>query len=255
MKMYKMMLAALGACALLTGCELFQRCKCNTPECYPLCRIDRKDNRFLSENNWKKFKSFKPIKYRPVGLPLVDDMASIVSKLSIQISQKLVIPYVELDSEGLICAYNEYVTSVDNVMKQQKCDAKKASELVWADWAKYPGGKEKCIKLQRAIPLIQSLRAKAQFAQAMAQIEPEVNRLVTASFAYGVKWNQAKKGLKSRRGKEKLFRAGAQVVPNILHLSFAVSFLSALKVQQAEQVRAMEDYILSVQNFYEKPAK
>lgn len=252
MKTTKFLLLAFGAC-LLTGCELFHKCPPPevSTECYPLCRNDRKDNRFLCEKNWNGFKNFKTIKYKPVGLPLVDDMSKIISKLSYQITKEIVIPYVELDSEGLICAYQEYQECVNDVMEQQKCDVRKASELVWADWMKYPGGKEKCVKLYRAIPLIHRLRADQQIARAMARIQPEVDSLSHKLLTFGLKWNKIKRELKDK----KIIMAGMQVAPNVLQLSLGVSYLVALKAQQSEQTRAMENYILSVQEFYKAPAK
>ena len=76
---------------IFTGCET---CKSNeeSGECFPLCKNDKEDNLLLTEKNWNTFKKFRPIPYSPMGIPLIDNNARIITKLSNQITEEVVIP-------------------------------------------------------------------------------------------------------------------------------------------------------------------
>ena len=230
---------------LLVGSFFFAGCHTCPPyeeskECFPLCKEDRKENLLLTQENWEKFKQFRHIPYRNVNLPLLDRSGRIISRLSRQIVDEIIIPYVELDKDNLIQIYYQFVADVKAVQDRQDCTLEKASELAWQDWLNQPGGAENCAKLQRAIPFIVNMRAENQIPKALVSVGDEVTRLLLALPA------DIKQLIGEARtviGWIKISLAGAQITRDLTRLSIASSYLYVLKADASEQEQQIENFV------------
>lgn len=164
----------IGGIALiaLAGCQTHT---CPPPEvsmeCYPICREVREKNAADAKYIKKQWEIFKNTRHHPyVPLPGYDkfnEIGKLVSKVTYQVTNEIVIPYLELDREGLICGYIEFSKEVQYVMESKKCDSQEAMSLVWADWQRQPGGMEKCLKLAQAVPRLEKLKANEQIRTAV----------------------------------------------------------------------------------------
>lgn len=235
--------AALFAFALLfAGCHVCKPVE-ESKECFPLCKEKRNENRILTEEGWNRFKHFRPLPYRSVGIPLIDNSARIISKLSIQIAQEIVIPYVELDKDRLIQTYYQFTADAKGVQKQQNCSIEQAVTLTWQEWEKQPNGVENCAKLKRAIPFIRNMRAGNQIQKAVFRIGGDVERLLR-TLPYQIK--QLERVTKTTEGKIKLGIAGAQITLHLTYLGTACAYLSVLKSDVAEQEKQIEVFVAKI---------
>ena len=109
---------------LLTGCRSWFH-SCPPPEqsmqCFPLCIEKKNDISRYNAKNWAAFKTFRPLVYQKVGIPEVDNLGIRVAALSSRVTNEIVIPYIEVDKDGLIEVYYEFNQTVKAVMKQRKC--------------------------------------------------------------------------------------------------------------------------------------
>ena len=227
----------------LTGCvSWFHSCK--TQECFPLCRITKEENRFLSMKNWESFKTFRPLPYVPSRIAFIDNIGHSVNMLSVQITEEIVKPWVEMDKDGKIALYYEFSADVKAVVKQRKCSVKEASDLVWKDWLSKPGGEKNCRDLVQVTPIILNMRMGNQITNAMIRIAPQIVQLL-------VDFRRQKEAfmreIKTRKGIIKVSAAAVPVGYNLGRLSFAVAYLSALKQEQSEQDKEIERFITGVE--------
>ena len=237
MKNYAKILMFTFAAVLLAGCHT---CNPESKECFPMCKKDREENNLLTEGNWKSFKNFKAIPYVSVGLPLIDNSAKIITKLSNQFVDEVVIPYVELDKDNLIQIYYQFLEDVKDVEKRNNCNTAKALELTWQDWMSQPNGPANCAKLRKAIPFINNMRAGNQFMKGFTRISGDVERLLRTLPA---QINQFVNSIKTTEGKVKAGIAGAQVTANLTRLGIACSYLYVLKADSSKQNKQIEDFV------------
>ena len=242
---------ALFAAVILTGCHFCKPVE-ESMECFPLCVEKKEDIHILTEERWESFKNFRLIPYVSVGIPLLDNSGRIVEKLSRQITDEVVIPYVDVDKEGLIAIYYEFMEDVEHVCKIKKCSVDEACKMVWKDWECRPRGKEICPKLKKAIPLIQNMRADGQIIKAVLRITPDV-ALLLRDLPRQIK--QLKKEAKNAAGIIKISAAGAQITASATRLSFALSYLIALKSDQKAQIKEMEQFLERIENFGKEKLK
>ncbi|MBO5791138.1 MAG: hypothetical protein J6S54_01545 [Lentisphaeria bacterium] len=224
---------------LLTGCHICKSYEVSK-ECYPLCIKDREENLLLTENNWENFKRFRPIPYHSVGIRLIDNSSMIVTKLSTQITEEIVIPYVQLDKEKMIVTYYQFVADVKATAEKQECTYDKAAELTWECWLRKPGGKQTCEKLKRALPFIENMRAGNQLTKAFLRVSGDVQRLLI-TLPRQIKELEA--AAKTLEGKILISAAGTQLIYNLTRLNIACSYLVALKADISEQDRQVEEYL------------
>lgn len=156
----------------LTGCH-----SCPPPEqsleCYPICKKLKTENAEKVQAKWKNFRETPFYPFIPTGrYRKIDELGKIISQLSYQIKYEIVIPYIELDREGLITAFYEFEQDVVAVMEVQKCDQNRAMRLVLEDWQRMPDGREKCRKLVHSLPVLHSLRINNQILTALQRINP-----------------------------------------------------------------------------------
>ncbi len=245
MKKYCLLFAVLAVAAIVSGCHTCPQPE-ESMECFPMCINDKENIRLLTEKDWNSFKNFRPIPYVPVGIRLIDNAGIIISKLSVQITKEIVIPYVELDKDGMISLYYEFMESVKIVKKTQNCSSQEAVNLVWNAWLAEPNGRETCMKLQKIMPIMEQLRASQQISNAIARISPDVARLL-----YGLNRDikQLEREVQTTEGKIKISLAGAQVLLKVGQLSKALAYLGALKADRSAQEKEIEEYFKSFETF------
>ena len=230
-----MLLAGL----FLTGCHI-----CKNPEesneCFPLCIKKREDNRILTENGWNSFNNFRTRPYHRVGIRLIDNGSMIIAKLSDQIVEEVVKPYVELDKERLIVVYYQFEKDVFAVADKQQCSMERAVQLTWQDWEKQPNGMENCAKLRRAIPFIRNMRTGNQILKAAIRINYDVQRLL---IDLPQQVEELKRQIKTSEGITLATLAGIQLTARLYQLSAACAYLGAMKADASEQRRQIEDFV------------
>ena len=241
-------LFALFAAVVLSGCHT-----CPPPEasmdCFPMCVKDKNKISRFSAENWKKFKTFRPLVYKTVGIPEIDDIGIRTSQMTIRIANEIIIPYVDLDKDGLIAVYYEFNEEVKTVAKQRNCSVGEAVKLVWQDWKRLPQGKEICPKLQRAMPLIQHVRAEGQIIKAVEIISPNVLSLIKDFLRIKKRLEYAVR--MKKRGQMvndimKMSNAGLQIMPAIDRLKYALAYLWILKADQRAQEKEIENFTNSI---------
>mgnify|MGYP006879542256 FL=1 len=194
---------------------------------------------------WERFKSLTPFPYVPVGLVTIDIAGKAACDLSQQVCNEVVIPYVELDKEGLICVYTQFAEEVEDVMKENGQQGKEAAvHHVLSLWTeKY--GVEEVNRLVRALPIIQNLQTGNQFSKARARLLPQL-MLCIATLREGI--DQIKAEATNPIGIAKMVFAATQLLHRLEQLSWALHFLDVLEEDQAVETQAIAAYVASFQS-------
>ena len=240
--MKKQIFVALLAVMMLSGCMIFHSC---TEACFPMCELDRKKvSRFIVEY-WEKIKAYRPLIYTPVGIPELDDFGRRTQYLSQRITNEIIIPYVELDKEGLIEVYQEYQESVKLIIKSRECTVAEAGELIRQDWEKTQQGRESWAKLQKMKPLIEAMRADSKSCQVLrttAIITPQLPVMIKdISILIKRVTNIFNTGDNVRKIAVilKISTAGIQITGELIKLEEALAYLCVLNLNRYAQERAI----------------
>ena len=240
---------ALLPMVFLTGCWSISH-TCPPPEqsmqCFPLCIKKKNDISRYNAKNWAAFKTYRPLVYRPVGIPQVDNIGIRVAVLSSRITNEVIIPYVEVDKDGLIEAYYEFNQTVKTVMEQRKCSVREAVDLVRKDWERTPQGKVAWAKLHKMMPILKTMRADQQIAKLTLIIAPQIPVLIREFDILSKRITNTRDKKEKRRLQLKIFAAGAQITPTLLRMKDAIGYLWALKADQRAQDKEMDEYLQSI---------
>ena len=240
---------ALLPMVFLTGCRSWFH-TCPSPEqsmqCFPLCIKKKNDISRYNAKNWAAFKTYRPLVYRPVGIPEADRIGVRVAVLSTRITNEIIIPYVEVDKDGLIEVYYEFNQTVKAVMKQRKCSVREAVDLVRKDWERTPQGKEAWAKLHKMMPILKTMRADQQIAKAIVIIAPQILPLIRDFDMLSKRITNTRDKKEKRRLQLKIFAAGTQVSPALQRMKEALGYLWALKADRGAQDKEMDEYLQSI---------
>ena len=98
--MKKTLIGAAGSLALLIGgVGCFHHCPPpeESLECYPICKFDQRSNAFDAKRAWERFKNTPHYPFVPTRrYPKIDAFGQILSDLSYQVKNEIVIPYIAL---------------------------------------------------------------------------------------------------------------------------------------------------------------
>ena len=245
---------SLDKCTFGESCEhyfLFAHdCRRSPEKCNPICRRDLDKfakSKLMSEKNWNKFKTFNPAIYqfKLTGLVLFDDINPIVKNLAFQIKHEIVIPYIELDKDGLISTYNMFIEDVkitQNIHKEttgKELDFKTACQTTYKFWQnKY--GEEQCSKLFAAFPVLKSLSAKKQLCTAVERNAFAVAKLVLRAKRGA---EQLKHEAKDWKGITKITAAGLDTFGALNELGWTIAYLSVHLNEKSVAAAHVEEYI------------
>ena len=255
-KLLKNMLSLVVVAALCVSCVH----TCPKPEvsmeCYPICRKVKEKTSKDVMTKWNNFKNTPDYNYLPiVGYPKTNEINEMLCKIAYQVKHEIVIPYIELDKEGLIAGFYEFEENVKIAQKTRGCDQQKAMELVYADWSRQPEGQAKCQQLARAVPLLQELRASNQILNAITRLSPNILNLVQIAAkdpSFKKEYRQLVLDIVKVKMKgdmaavERLLRL--LVIPlNIKNLSDSVMYLSIYLEDKSSQRQALEKFITDIE--------
>lgn len=259
-------LAAVLAAGLV-GCHT-----CPPPEksleCYPICKCVKAENARDVKAEWESFKNtpFQP--FIPTRrYPKIDELGKIISSVSYQVKNEIVIPYIELDRDGLICGFYEFERNVRAAQKARNCDQQEAMRLVLEDWQRRPGGPEKCQKLVQALPVLHSLKASNQICIALKRVSPQSALRLTWLILADPTFQKELKLLQSdikRFGKgdpaaaRRLRRVVVTVstaIPVLTTLGRSAAFLSVYLDDKSSQREAMEKFIQDIDRMSQEADK
>ncbi len=194
---------------------------------------------------WEKFKSLTPFPYIPVGLLTIDIAGREAYELSQQICNEVIIPYVELDKEGLICVYTQFAEEVEDAMRENGQLGKEAAvHHVLASWTEKYGTAE-VDRLVRALPFIQNMQTGNQISKASARLLPQLTVCI-ATLEKGIA--QIKAEAKNPIGIAKMVFAATQLLLRLEQFSWALHFLDVLEEDQAAETQAIAAYVASFQS-------
>ena len=235
-------------CTLGESCEhylLFAHdCRRTPKECDPICSWDLEkfeENKVFCEENWNRFKNFDPAKYqfRKTGIILLDDINPIIIKLAFQIKQEIIVPYIEMDKEGLISTYNMFIADVEVCQKAYNIEMQEACVRMFRFWQeKY--GQETCQRLFAALPFIQSLSANKQLFNAISRNAADTERLLRR---LKIAIPQLKKEAKDWRGIARITSAGLVSVSALNDLLQATAYLAIYQGDKAVLASHAEKYL------------
>ncbi len=195
---------------------------------------------------WERFKSLTSSPpYIPVGMVTIDTLGKAASDLSQQICNEVIIPYVELDKEGLICVYRQFAEEVEDAMKENGQLGKEAAvHHVLASWTeKY--GTEEVDRLVRALPFIQNMQTGNQISKAIARLLPQL-AVCAVTLREGIV--QIKDEARNPIGIAKMVFAATQLLHRLEQLTWALHYLDVLKEDQAAETQAIASYVASFQS-------
>ena len=255
MKLLKSMSSLVVVVACCVGCVH----TCPKPEvsmeCYPICKEVKEKTSKDVMAKWENFKSTPDYNFVPiVGYPKTNEINRMLCKLGYQVKHEIVIPYIELDREGLIAGFYEFEENVKCAQKAQGCDQRKAMELVYEDWSRQPGGREKCQQLARAIPLLQQLKASNQICNAITRLSPNIFNLLQLTerdSSFKNEYRQLMLDLAKVKMKgdaaavERIIRL-LSILPNLKSLSESAVFLSLYLEDKSSQRQALEKFIADI---------
>ena len=227
-------------------------CRRSPKECTPVCREDvEKYSRNVEEGKaqWEAFKNMRPFHPVPMGIPLIDKTNRILARLSLQIRKEVVVPLIELDSQGHLEAYRTFQADVDHTMDAFKIDRKSAVQKVYSYWEKRYGA-EQCRKLFEAIPLIEKMRADRQLYAAWERNKITLERLL-------LHFDRDLKQLidTMRRAKHdpkeiiRLSAAGGQTLLIGAQLTETLTYLVIFEHQNFQKVKDIEAALKDIQRF------
>lgn len=224
----KKFLASLLAVFCVSG--MFQGC----------VTLSMRDSDKEIQEKWNRFRSVRPYPYIPVGLVTLDISNKAICDLSEQICHEVIVPYVELDKEGLISVYAQFVEDVESAMHENSGLTREgAAHYVLALWTeKYRSANVD--RLRRAIPFIRNMQAGNQFTRATVRLLPKAAALLL-TLNRGVM--QLKHESKDDLGIIKISLAAVQLAARIEKLCWALHFLDVLKEDQAVETRAIAEYL------------
>lgn len=144
--------------------------------CVPICMYYAKEQKSLSKEDWEKFKSYKPFRYRRIGDPVVDESMIMYEKISNQLYREVIIPYIEQDIDGSLAEYRAIKKQVEFEMQSKNLNRQEATSLVLATIkAEKP---ESYGKILHTIRLVESRDGAKQFGKILARISPNLIRLL-----------------------------------------------------------------------------
>lgn len=218
--------------AVIIGAGLFQGCT----------TLEMRNSEKEIAAKWERFKSIKPYPYVPTGLVTIDISNKAICDLSNQICYEVIIPYIDLDKEGLISVYAQFIEDVGLAMKENEGMSKEgAVHYVLALWTrKYGAGNVD--RLLRAIPFIQNMQTSNQVTKAAARLLLQSAGLLQ-TLDCGVA--QLRHEVKNVETIIKLSYSAAQLMGRMDQLCWALHFLDVLKEDQAVETRAITAYIES----------
>lgn len=194
---------------------------------------------------WEKFKAIKPFPYVPIGMVTIDLANKAACDLSQQVCDEVIVPYVELDQEGLISVYAQFTEEVEEAQQENgQLSKEQAVHQVLTLWTqRYGAGNVE--RLKRAIPLIQNMQAGNQITRATARLLPE-----TVALAVTLKGGiaQIKRESKDAIGIIKMSAATWQLANRLEQLGWAMHFLDVLKEDEAVETKAIAEYVESFQS-------
>ena len=182
--MKKCVIAATAVLCVLfwAGCETFGHDCQKNPDCTPICVRDlaqMTENPEQAKKNWERFKAWNIHYVQRKGCPELNRIGFKLEALAKQFKYQVVIPYKELDEQGLISTYKYFCEDV-NVLVRSGRQQNEAIYTVYEIWFK-KYGKEQCDKLFAAIPLIRQMQRDKQCQQALRILLPEIDRLLLKS--------------------------------------------------------------------------
>lgn len=262
MKKKLLPLLALSA-TLLAGCHT-----CPGPddpnymECYPVCKEVYEENVEDIRAKWESFQQVAIYVPGQTAYPALDNITMMVAKLSHQVKNEIVVPYINLDKEGLISYYMEFGLAVQAVMEQQKCTQAEAVTLVYNQWKGTPEGKEKFNKFMAALPILERLEQQQNIFVVLAKIAPEL-----ATLALNIKEvknnakdivNDGKNALTDPAAAARVLGATNEItlaLNNISTMTEAIAFLNIYNGELRSQREAIEEHIKKLEETYDADHK
>ena len=223
-------------------------CRRSREKCIPICDWDREQfnrNRKEEQRRWEAFKHMSIHPYHPTNTPGVDEIGSMLFRVSTQFHDEVVVPYVELDKQGHIQAYRQFCEDVNYRMNSLKIDRITAEQDVYKYWETHYGT-ERCQQLRAAIPFIENMRADRQLWKVIARNDKDIIKLV---FKAKKVWAQLQKKMKTVKGILDIANAATQYLNFSLQLQQSVSYLTDLKKQEYQVSRDMIAAIERIQKY------
>ena len=254
--MKKGIIPAIGVLAVLgfaAGCH-----HCPPPEesldCYPICCRDRNANARDVKADWERFKKTPHYPFIPTGrYPKIDALGRVVSDLSYHVKYDIVIPYLELDRDGLICEFYEFQRDAAAARDKLNVDQQTAMKLTWECWMRQPDGPAKCQRLVNAIPLLHRLSVNNQIRVAVLKLGPQAAEILILflrdpefkheSKAIQHDFNRALNG--DARAMDRLARM-ISLIPSLKSLISSIGFLGIYLNDKSSQREALEQFILDI---------
>ncbi len=249
---------SIEECTFGESCEhylLFAHdCRRSPEECNPFCCKDIEkfeENKVLNEANWDRFKNFNPEKYRfnPSGIIVLDKANEMLLNLAFQIKHEIVVPYIELDKEGLISTYYLFMEDIEVYRKayketyEKELDLQTACVRVFKDWQrKY--GEYNCNRLLASFPVIESLSVNQQLLNALKRNCIPAAELVLL-WKDGVA--QLSHESKSIWGIIRISIAGLQATVIAEELAWTTSYLAVHEGEKLEMASHVKEYLNQIQ--------
>lgn len=223
-------------------------CRRSREKCIPICDWDKKRfNRNLVEEQrkWEAFKNMEPYPYHPTNTPVADDIGQMLFRVSTQLHDEVVVPYVELDKQGHIQAYRQFCADVNYKMNSLKIDRITATQDVYKYWESHYGT-ERCQELMAAIPFIENMRVDWQLLKTLdGNAEYIINLCLNSKEAMA----QFKEKTKTVDGWVDIAAAITQYLEPARQIRRSVSYLLDLKKQEYQVSRDMRATIERIRKY------
>ena len=226
-------------------------CRRSREKCIPICDWDKKQferNRKEEQRKWEAFKNTPIYPYYGTNTPVVDEIGRMLFRVSKQLHDEVVVPYVELDKQGHIQAYRQFCADVNFRMNSLKIDRITAAQDVYKYWETHYGT-ERCQELMAAIPFIENMRVDGQLLEALDRNLEDIIKLIR-----NLIWNrgaveQLKNKTEDLEGWADIARALKQALPPAQQLQQSIRYLMVLKKQEYQGKRNMRATIERIQKY------
>ncbi len=224
-------------------------CRRSLDECRDVCKgvLEKfAENKVLNEERWKKFKAVNPNDYQfnPTGVILLDDINPILMKLAAQIKHEVVIPYIELDKDGMLSNYNQFMDDVKAVQGMNpNQDIRTAVAITYDLWVRDYGA-ENCNQLMAVFPIIRRLSTSEQLKSAFARNAGDLVRL-------SLRLNEGIEQLKAAKGWQDYARIVEASLPTfnaLFNIKEAMMFLAVYQGENATLAEQAEAYLDEIRN-------
>lgn len=223
-------------------------CRRSREKCIPICiedceRFDK--NQAEEQRKWEAFKNMRPYPYHPTNTPVADEIGQMLFRVSTQLHDEVVVPYVELDKQGHIQAYRQFCADVNYKMNSLKIDRITATQDVYKYWETHYGT-ERCQELMAAIPFIENMRVDWQLLNAISDNLDDIIYLCLYPKEAAA---QFKEKTKTVNGWVDIAAALVQYLEPARQFRRSVSYLWDLKKQEYQVSRDMIAAIERIQKY------